>query len=164
MSAYNNIGTIYAKDEEYLKALPYFCTAIQINPQFPGLQQNFNRALSLAQAEKEADPQAFWQVFQNEAFQRAAVEKVRFVNRDCRKDICSFSFISRFDQGDIILPNLIQGVIESGESIAISTPSFDPQTGMIKIDSDAQYEKQTVSFIFPTCGGVYYETSATINL
>jgi len=158
LSAYNNIGVIYVKDEEYLKALPYFCTAAQINPEFRGIGANLNKTISILQSQKEENPELFYEeIISGESFRKASIEKVRYTNRECSKETCSFFFVSRFDQGDVVLPFLIQGATDSGEIVLLNDPAFDQQTGAVKIDSDAQYAQDVITFIFPTCDGVYYE-------
>lgn len=159
---YNTIGVLYAKQEQYFAALPYLCKAVQFNPQFGGVQENFSRVISVLETQKEEAPEAFYEnLLAEQSFSLSSVEKVRFIQRECSEEACTFSFISRLEEGDTVLPFLIQGVTPSGDVLALREPVFNLQTGMITIESDAGDEEQTVSFIFPTCEGVYYEAETT---
>jgi len=161
LSAYNAIGVLYAQDEEHLKALPYFCQAAQINPQFGRVGENFDRALFILQTQKEENPKTLYEnMISGESFQKAAAERIRYTDRECSEEGCAFFFASRFEPGEVVLPILIQGITATSRMVSINDSSFNPQTGGIKIDSDARHTNATITFIFPTCEGIYYEATA----
>jgi len=55
------------------------------------------------------------------------------------------------------LPSLISVGDQKQNGVKIENSGFDNQTGLINIVVDSKYKDETLTFLFPTCDGIYYE-------
>ena len=158
--AYDRLGVFYAKKENYLMALIYFCQAVQINPDSKDNQAHFNQVISLIDFNYGSNPTRLYQeISEGKSFSRSAKEGIQFVDKVCQERTCSFLFSPRFEANEVILPFLIVAANEKKEGIKIENPVFNPQINQVIINLDGRYEKDIITFVFPTCEGVYYEAS-----
>jgi len=157
---YNNLGALYLDRGERLPALLYFCQASQIQPQAQEPQVNIERVIFELQSIKEKDFLIVYEDIVYGMIFEKGEEKIRYTKTDCSEETCSFIFSTRFSTGEILLPFLIFGSDSSGTVFRISEPVFDPVSRVIILNMDSVYEQEEISFIFPTCGGVYYEANA----
>ena len=75
---------------------------------------------------------------------------------------CSFVFSSEIRGGEILLPFLILASTSKNEIIRAGEEGrlFDPEKGLIVVKLAAEYKDRPLTFIFPTCQGIYYEALA----
>ena len=171
----NNLGAFYMERGEYLKALLNFCLALIINPQtqepqsnmnridtmFSDPQVNLDRIITLFSGLNQDNLQMLYKdITAGSIFQKNTSEKIRYQEQACSDKNCSFIFTASFSQNDVVLPFLIIGSSALNEVFRPEEPSFNPQTGQIILQIPLRYKNKTVSFIFPTCGGIYYEVIA----
>ena len=143
-----------------MEALTNVCVAMQINPDAQEPQFNFNRIVSVFNAVGEDNVHLLYEdIVRGSVFQKSNEERVKSAGVTCDDSSCSFLIASRFQQQDIVFPFLILGATSDGEIFRPLDSSFDPQTGIITLEADARHEQKEVSFIFPTCEGIYYETA-----
>lgn len=157
--AYDRIGGLFAAQEEYLKALPYFCKAVQIYPEARDAGARFDRTVSLVTSAYEDEPSAFLEDVK-EAFGKAEREGVRYGRTRCDGKSCSHFFSLRLEQeSEIILPFLIAAVDDSGKRVEITNSAFNPATAEAMLQTDASWQDTKLAFMFPTCEGMYYEAT-----
>jgi len=160
--SYNNLGALQVEQGQLLAASTNFCGAIQEDPNAPEPRLNLDRVISMLQIIKEQDSlQLYEDIVGSDGFQKSVQERIRYIQRDCSLGTCSFGFISNFSAGEILFPSLIMGSTTDGEVMYAENPSLDVGTGAIFLEIDSQYEDAEVTFIFPTCDGVYYEAIAS---
>ena len=162
---YNNLGVIYMEKEEYLKALPYFCRASQLGPQAPEVINNLNRISSLFESVKSQGglKKLNSDITTGQIFSESQEEKIRYFKRTCNTVSCEFVLLSRTASEEIILPFLILAYDSKGEMVKISEKSFDPASRSMMLSLEAKYENETIAFILPNCGNVYYKVIAPVE-
>lgn len=154
----NNIGAVLFEKGQYLRSLTYGCKAIQINPEAREAQLNLNRLVSLFDSVQEHNLRLLYDdIGKGGVFKKSNEARIKGYARTCSEETCSFVFASRFGPGEVIFPFLILGSSSDGNIIKGANPSFDQQTGTITLEVDSRYESETLTFIFPTCDGIYYE-------
>jgi len=160
--AYNRLGVFYAQKEEYLKALIFFCQAIQSNPESQESRTNFDRAVSIINFNYEEEPELLYnEIVNKKTFIKSSEEKIKFQNKLCQENLCAFMFLPGFEEYEVVLPFLIVASTPQNKVVKIENQAFNPQTGQVILEVDSQYQDQTITFIFPTCEGIYYEAVAT---
>ena len=153
----NNAGAIYAEKKEYLSALVYFCLAIGIDPEAQKPQENFERLSSLIEEKYKDNPLLLWEdLTGGKSYTQSGQEKIKYIQKNCQEESCAFLFLSQLDGGEIMLPSLILGKSSKNEIIR-PKPSFNPQSGGIILETAPEYQNQPLTFIFPTCQGIYYQ-------
>jgi len=155
---WNRLGVFYAKKEDYVSAIRYFCQALQANPESQESQANFNRAVELSSKAYENDQTLLYKkISENKTFIKSDKEKIRFKEESCQEEKCVFFFTPGFESSEIILPSLISVGDQKQNGVKIENSGFDNQTGLINIVVDSKYKDETLTFLFPTCDGIYYE-------
>lgn len=159
----NNRGAVLFEKGEYLESLTNVCKAAQINPGASEPRFNLNRLVSVfASVQDENLSLLRDDVVNGGVFQKSERERIRYGQRSCSDEGCSLLFASAFAPGEILFPFLVTGSTEDGKVFRDPNPLFDPATGTITIQADSKYENEAVTFIFPTCDGVYYEAATAI--
>lgn len=160
--AFNRLGVFYAKKEEYLKALIYFCQAVQSNPESQESRTNFDRAVSIISFNYEEDPDLLYnEIVNKKTFIKSSEEKIKFKNKICQEDLCAFMFLPGFEEYEVVLPLLILAFTHQNEAVKIENQAFNPKTGEVILEIDSKYKDESLNFIFPTCEGIYYQAPAT---
>ena len=171
--SYNNLGALLMEKGDYPGATIGLCGAMQIAPQAQEPQLNFNRLISLIDSldDKELSP-VYRGITESPLFKKSSEERIRYKQKSCsaadtssdeatsEKALCSFSFDSRFGGEDIVLPFLILGSASDGKIFRAQNPSFNPETGEVALLVNKEYQNKALTFIFPTCQGIYYEAAA----
>jgi len=162
--AYNRIGSLFAANEEYLGALPYFCQGVQLFPESETSQENFERILATINEKYQEDPAALYNdLISEKGFLPSEEERIQYVRRACDEDRCSFFFSFQSAQSQIIIPFLIFAATEQGEVVELQGSAYNPILSEAALHTDLSYADTPLVFIFPTCDGVYYETSAIVD-
>lgn len=159
-TVFNNLGSFYMEKGENIKAILNFCRAITIEPQAAEPQYNMSR-LADSFSEMELD---FLPLLYNEitsGMQKDGAEKIVYKQRTCSEKDCLFVFTAGFSRNEIVLPFLILGHSSSNDIFKAEEPSFNYQTGEIKLSVPLKYKDKTFSFIFPTCAGTYYDVQVS---
>lgn len=154
-----------SESEAFLRVLPDFCRAVQILPEDESLQSEFGQVISVVQNQAQAEPLFLYGAMVSEGiFAKALVQRVQYDGRECSDEECSFSLTLQQDasgQPETILPFLLTAVNEAEEAVAITGSSFNPTTSKITLQTASSVQDGTVTFIFPTCSGSYYEAVAS---
>lgn len=157
---YNNIGAFYFDNEEYLKALTYFCKALQVAPEASEPKSNFNQIASMIEGVSSENFMFLYMDFmQGGVFQKSEGNKIQYRNKICIANSCFYIFISQIEEEETFLPSLIMGNIFPSEIIKIKNSFFNSETGVIVVSVNEEYKDSTINFLFPTCDGIYYETT-----
>ena len=159
--AYDRLGSMYAAREEYLNAVPYFCQATQLGgPHTQSNEERLGRAIDLvAKHYEQYSDELYGDVTSASVFQKSEHAGVRYNRTTCEKQSCSLFFFLDGGNEEIIFPFLIAGVAENGKPVTIENMARSPQGDQAMLEIDAHYEKENITFIFPTCEGKFYETS-----
>ena len=156
----NNLGLFYMERGEHVRALLSFCQAVITNPQAQEPQLNLDRVATLLnEAKGDNLPLLYKDIVA--VLQKDMAEKIRYKEQNCSDKNCSFVFSVSFSGGEIVLPFLIMGYQKTGEIFKPDDLSFDQEKGEIQITLPIEFKGETISFIFPTCSGVYYEVTAS---
>lgn len=159
---WNRLGVFYAKKEDYASAIRYFCKALEVNPESGESKANFDRAINLAGTTYEKDPTLlFKKISENNVYKKSDKEKIRFKDISCQEQGCAFNFFPGFESSEIILPSLISVGDQKQNGVKIENSGFDQQTGLITIIVDKKYKDSKLTFLFPTCAGIYYEATSS---
>ncbi|MCH7604865.1 tetratricopeptide repeat protein [Patescibacteria group bacterium] len=159
---YNNLGALYFERGEYLNSLVFACKATELNPGAQEPQFNLRRLVLLFDSVQEDNLDLLHQdIVNGEVFQKSDETRIVNTGLSCNTDRCLFAFASGFQPGEVLFPFLIFGSTETGQIIRGQNPSFDAQTGAIILATSPQYETEPLTFIFPTCEGIYYEATTT---
>jgi len=159
--AYDRIGGIFAAKEQYLRAIPYFCQAVQIYPEAEGSQGRLNTALSLIPAQYEGRFPQLYEDLTKEAFIKSEQEQIRYTRKSCDTESCSYIFSVGFEgDAEVILPSLIMASAGQGDIAEIRGSAFNPPTSEAMLRIDSSFESKHLTFLFPTCEGIYYEATA----
>jgi len=159
---YNNLGALYMEKEEYLKALTYLCKAIQLGPDAPEVNNNFNRIVLIIDSidSQEGLKELYSDITLGEVFKESKEEKIKYMEIICEKDLCAFLFLSRTGEREVLFPFLILASTSQNEILKIKNRSFNPEMRAIGLEIDSKYKDQNLTFIFPTCDGIYYKAQA----
>jgi len=159
---YNNLGALFFEKEEYLNSLVHTCKAVELNPTAQEPQFNLRRLVLLFDSvEGENLPLLYQDIVNGGVFEKSDETRIVNTGLSCNADRCLFAFASGFQLGEVLFPFLILGSTEAGQIIRGQNPSFDAQTGAITLATPPQYESESITFIFPTCAGIYYEATTT---
>ncbi|PIZ88773.1 MAG: hypothetical protein COX90_02795 [Candidatus Nealsonbacteria bacterium CG_4_10_14_0_2_um_filter_38_17] len=166
---YNNLGALYIQKNEHLKALTYLCKASLLDPTAQEVNNNINRIVTLIEAVKtpEGLKALYDDITKGGVFTENSENKISYSQDSCDANGCKFIFISNAPQGELIFPFLILAVDDKSEVMKITNRMFDPQRKMIGLellfdDKDKQKER-AITFIFPTCDGLYYKVQGTLK-
>jgi len=152
---FNNLGAVYMDKENYLKGLIYFCQALQLYPEDQATQSNFEQAMFTIESTYIKNSTLYQNIL--EEFNRAAQEKIQYLDKKCTQDTCQYRFSFQSQMPEIIFPFLISaGTSPDNKDIKIQESSFDPQQGVIILQIDKEFSDKTLNFAFPTCQGIYY--------
>ena len=97
---------------------------------------------------------------QGGVFQKSEGNKIQYRNKICIANSCFYLFISQIEEEETFLPSLIMGNIFPSKIIKIKNSFFNSETGVIVVSVNEEYKDNTINFLFPTCDGIYYETTA----
>lgn len=154
---FNDLGAAYMNKGNYLKGLSYFCQSLQLLPENQTTIDNFNVAISAVDSEY-GQKGILYENIQQE-LRESSGKDIIFQRKEC-KDDCYAEFVLRSPNLEVLLPFLISAVaLPDNENMEIINPSFDSQQGIISLGYDGKFGDKAVSFVFPTCGGAYYEAS-----
>ncbi|HEY4510066.1 MAG TPA: tetratricopeptide repeat protein [Candidatus Paceibacterota bacterium] len=155
---YNNLGVLYVEQNQHLKALVNFCQALQINPNAPEPQQNFNRIASSVYAVEDSEFIFLYQdVVFGGAFTSEGKQAVTFKDKRCAYGSCSYQFIFQAPEGEILFPFLITATAFPQEVLRIQDAQFNPASQTITVPIDEKYKEKLLTFSFPACSGKRYE-------
>jgi len=161
---YNNLGALYFERGEYLNSLVFTCKATELNPRAQEPQFNLRRLVLLFDSIQEDNLALLHQdIVNGEVFQKSDETRVVNTGLSCNADRCLFAFASGFRPGEVVFPFLILGSTEADRIIRGQNPSFDAQTGAIILTTSSQHESEPITFIFPTCEGIYYEAITAVQ-
>lgn len=164
--AFRNLGGIYAEKGEYVKSLTYTCKTLRLDPTEDN-QFNFERVISMikkTREEKGGYLRLYLDVMAGGLFSKSDEEKIRYKDKSCKDDICTFVFFPwQLGEKEFIFTFLTLANTAGGEMglVEVKNSSYDHQTGEIKVEIDSQYKDKSLNFIFPTCDGIYYQTTVT---
>lgn len=159
--AYNNLGGLYLDNQDYLNALVNFCKATLMSPTAEEPRHNFDIVAQTIQATKEDNLIfVYMQVINGRTFKKGVEPKIKFLRKDCASGHCAYIFRPLIAEDEILLPFLIMAQAFPNELVKIDKTEYKPETGEIVLEIDPKYNDKTVTFIFPSCDGVYYEATA----
>jgi tetratricopeptide (TPR) repeat protein len=167
---YNNLGALYIQKNEYLKALKYLCKASLLDPNAQEVNNNINKIVTLIEAVKtpEGLKALYDDVTKGGVFTESKENRISYSQDSCTSSSCKFIFISNAPQGELIFPFLILAVDHEGRLMKITNKMFDPQRKMIGLelllDDKDQQKERGITFIFPTCEGLYYKIQGTLKM
>ena len=153
---YNDVGVIYMERENYLKGFSYFCQARGLFPASPVVERNFQDALALIDSEYIQKGILHEKI--GEEFDKASDENIVYRDKRCDEQSCQYAFSFQAQQFEVLPPFFIGATAASGDEVEITNKGFNPETGIIALQLDSTYKDQTLTFIFPTCRGVRYQT------
>lgn len=161
--AYDRLGSLHAARDEFLNAVPYFCRATQLGgPHTQSNEERLGRAIDLSVQRYEKNlAELYGDVTNNSVFQKSERQGVRYNRTTCQEDSCSLFFFLDGGNEEIILPLLIAGIMDSGKPVTIDNMARSPQGDQAMLEVDARYKDEQLTFIFPTCGGAYYEAATS---
>lgn len=159
---YNNLGAFYIENGQYLKALPFLCTAMAIDQTAQEPQANLSYVASIFESAKDDDLRFVYEgITSGQIFRKNEEQRIEYTKKICSDKICSVSFSSLPEKGEILLPFLIMGTIDSNSAMRAEESYFNAQNGEITLGIDSKYKNDTINFIFPTCSGAYYEVKTS---
>jgi len=145
------------------------CKASLLDPTAQEVNNNINRIVTLIEAVKtpEGLKALYDDITKGGVFTENSENKISYSQDSCDANGCKFIFISNAPQGELIFPFLILAVDDKSEVMKITNRMFDPQRKMIGLellfdDKDKQKER-AITFIFPTCDGLYYKVQGTLK-
>ena len=158
---YNRIGAFWATKGDYIKALVNFCQALQVNPDSKEVKANFDRAAFLLDERYKKEPgQLYGDVVNGGAFAKSPAEKIKFISQFCDEEYCGYVFMPRVEGYEVVLPLLIAASGEKNEPVELKGSSFNPELNQVLFRVGPKFKGKTLTFVFPTCAGVYYEAVA----
>lgn len=159
INGFSNLGITYFEKGEYLRSLTYFCKAIKINPEVMSVKNKLDLISFMLESLDEEDLPGLYEDFTStEVFKKSADQKFLYKGKRCNKEICSYLVLSNTDENEIIFPFLIMARTPFGEMIKIIDTQFNPGSREIIISVDSKHKEKPMTFIFPSCEGIYYET------
>lgn len=150
------VGGLYGEQEEHLLAFAYFCQSLQLFPTEQA-QMNFDEMITRIEGEYIENRILYKQVAG--AFEQAGEQRIVYLDKRCQDEVCQFAFTYQTDTPEVLPPFLIAAADERSREVVITNKFFDPNQGIIILETDAQYEDAELSFLFPTCGREYYRAS-----
>jgi len=159
--AYNRMGDMLVAEQKYVAAVPYYCSAVQVYGESESTQQNFDRIIAtVATVYEGKSDQKYEEFLDGDAFLKAEGQGPEFVSKNCSEESCSFVFSLQSSQFQIVLPFLIMAATENGEVVEIIGSAYNPGTSEAVLQVAPLYENKEISFVFPTCEGIYYDVKA----
>jgi len=153
--SFNDLGVAYLDKGNYLKGLIYFCQSLQLFPQAETAINNLNQTTAVIQKEYIDKGIVYQKV--TEEFIESAEEKIQFVDKRCSETLCQYLFSFQSPFPEVLPPFLIAAVsLPENTIVPVKNSSFDPQQRMIMVQIDETNINKKLSFIFPTCQGIYY--------
>jgi len=160
--AYNNLGAFYVDKGQTLKALTNFCRALQIEPEAPEPENNYNRVVSSIYGVDDSQFIFLYSdVISGGAFQTSAEENIAFKRKLCAYGSCLYTFIPQAKQGEILFPFLIMVTAFPQEVIRVSNAEFNGGANEIILTLPDQYQNRLLTFSFPSCSGFRYEVQVS---
>lgn len=155
----NYIGTIYAKQDNILQSLSYFCKALMIDPNYNEANTNFNAAASGIQGmDNKSFMLLYDQILQGTIFQPNN-SLITLKNKDCSlPQGCLLILSSTIPKDTPPFIFLTVGKTDLDEVVRARYLTFDPKTSDITLGIDHQFGDRSIHFWFPTCNNVYYES------
>lgn len=159
---YHNLATIYTEQEEYFKALSYLCrTLILPSGQDEGIRSDLEQLIATLKLEKEKNYTSFYSKLMSEgAFVRSNEQSISFEGKMCEENSCFYAFMQkRSEQKDpVLLFSIVaNGLPDKDTPIKVLRSGVNQQTKGIIVEIDSRYKDSAMTFIFPTCEGVYYQ-------
>lgn len=162
---FNNLGALYLERGEPLNSLLYLCSAFQLGPEAKEVKYNLDRAAVFIGSIDGQDglKKLYSDIVQGGIFQESSEKKIKYGDKICQEESCAYMFLSQVGESEILFSFLILSATPENEIIKIKNRSFNPENRTIGLEVDPKYKDQTLTFIFPTCQGIYYtaETSST---
>jgi hypothetical protein len=159
---YNNLGALTLSQGDLLGALPFLCKAYLIDPSFKDTNSNFS---FIANDVQKFDNKTFMSLYQGILDGSVFKENkdqggIVFQKEDCTTypQGCVIFFSTKLQRQDVILPFLIAGQTISGQTVRMRYFASDPKTNDIVVGIDKEFGQKDVTFYFPTCGDIYYQT------
>lgn len=162
--AINNAGAVYMEKAEYLRALPYLCRAIRLDPQAKETNSNFNRLVVLLDSVEspEALRALYVDITQGGVFHEEENTGILYTGgKRCDKERCQIDFVFGLGGGEVMLPFLILAATPENEIVKVKDKNFDPRNQTISVSMEVKY--QELDFIFPTCAGQYFKVHVGEN-
>lgn len=156
-------GTIYAKQEDYLRAVQYFCRAYAALPKNQNIKDAFDKANEILKNSNKENFEMFHaQFFSSGAFiKEEAARIVRFESKECTEKHCLFFFDVEPDSLQIFLPHVFLAQYRDGAPLNINTSSINVARSMLAVDLSPSHAKTDITFLFPACEGTYYEATTS---
>ena len=156
--SYNNAAMLYMEKGNYLKGFAYFCQSLQLLPERNPALDSFNAALSVIESQYIEKDMLRRKI--REELEKSLDEKIVYQDKRCDEKSCQYAFSFQAQQFEALPPFLITAATASAKELEITNKGFNPETGIIILELDSQYQDQPISFLFPTCQGRYYEVSS----
>jgi len=158
---FNDLGVLHMDKGEYLKGFAYFCQSLQLLPDNQTTLNNFDAAVAVIDTEYIQNDTLYEEVI--EQFNEAPIGKIVFQDRRCTEDSCQYAFSLQSPDFEVLPPFLITAQTLSGENVEITNRGFNAETQVIFIEIPTTFEDETMTFVFPSCNGVYYEAVAAVE-
>lgn len=159
LKGYNNLGAIYLEQGKYLHSLIPLCKALEINPEEKSARSTFEIVSFLIESLGQEDLPELYKYFTDSGiFEKSEEKKFRYKGKRCEEKSCFYLILSNTEENEIILPFLIMARTPFGEMIKIKNTEFNPQSREIILEIFAGYKESAMTFMFPSCEGIYYET------
>jgi len=146
--------------EESLRAFLDVCKELKTSPENVVVFEEFRRLRSSIKNYMENDQQAVYEaIVSGEILERASDKSVGHSIRDYDPDKIDFFFDLGEIKSDGLVPSdLIIAATEKGETIEIQQEYLSGDSGIV-FSVALSYEGIPLTFLFPTCGGTYYEVN-----
>jgi tetratricopeptide (TPR) repeat protein len=158
---FNDLGVAYMDKKNYLKGLIYFCQSLQLlpPPENQTAMDNLNAAISVVDTTYTKNNVLYQNIVKE--FYQSSQQKIKYLKKECSKNTCQYMFSFYSETPEIILPFLISAAtLPDYKDIKIEDSSFDQQQGIINLMVDLKFNSKDISFVFPTCQGIYYLATA----
>src|SRR3989344_205137 len=158
--AYDRIGAMYAAKEEYLSSLPFFCMSSQgrDTAELATARDRFSRVQGILQEMYQDNADLLYHDLKSaEGYRKAEEAPIQFTQKKCQEKECTFAFSFRSAGTEIIFPFLIVAVDQREKSVPLLDAKFDPATSDASFTTAASTKNSTLTFLFPSCHGLYYE-------
>ena len=157
---YNHIGVLHMDKKEYLKGFAAFCQSLGLFSESQSVQGNFQDALAFTDTEYIQKSILGEKI--REEFNESPEQKIVYQDKRCDDTSCQYAFSFQASQFEILPPFLIIGTTTSRDEVEIINKSFNPETSIIVLELDSSYQDQVLTFLFPTCQGIYYEANTDV--
>jgi len=158
--AFNDLGVVYMEKKDYLKGLVYFCQAFMLYKEAENVINNLNGAVEVIQKEYINQGLIYDQL--TSVFGRSIEAKISYIGQECQANSCRFEFTFQSDRPEVIPPFLVSAAtLPEKKNVSLKNVSFGQDQKSIFVELDRQ--DKDLSFIFPTCEGIYYQTVVNAN-